>query len=119
MTTIDLAPTVNQVVLPLLSAGLLGVLTWALQRAGAFFHMQIQDSQRALLSAAITNGIAYAQQLLAGRENVTLGDKAAAAAAYVIPKVPGAMKALGVTPDHLEQLVTSQLPQASVPQQPS
>ena len=117
MTAIDLAPTINQVVLPLLSAGLLAMLTWAVQRLGAFFHIKLQDSQRAVLSAAVTNGIAYAQQMLGPHEDITVDGKVAAAVEYVLPKVPGALKSLGVTPDHLSQLVTAQLPQAQLPQQ--
>ena len=113
MTTIDLVPIINQVVVPILSAVLLAVLAWAAQRIAVFFHIKIQDSQRAVLSAAVSNGIAYAGHALAGRENITVSDTAAAAVEYVLPKVPGALKALGVTPDHLSQLVTAQL--ASVP----
>ena len=116
MTTIDVAPIINQVVVPILSAVLLTALSWAATRIASYFHIKLQDSQRAVLSTAVNNGIAYAQQALAGRENVTLGDKASLAVSYILPKVPGALKSLGVTPDHLSQLVTAQLPQAPLPQ---
>lgn len=109
-TTIDLAPLVNGVLIPLLAPALLGVLTWAGARLSLLLHIKLQDSQRAVLSAAVTNAIAYAQQRLAARETVLVSDQVATAVNYILPKIPGALKSLGVTPQHLAELVTAQLP---------
>lgn len=107
---IDLSPLVNQVVIPLLTPVLIGVATWALTRVAAYAHFQIQDGQRQLIATVVDNGVAYAEQLLAGKETVTASDKVATALNYVLPKVPGALKSMGVTPEHLAQMVTAKLP---------
>ncbi len=107
---VDLAPVINQVVLPLATTGLIACASWAAARVARLAHIQLQDSQRRVLSAAITNGLAYAETLLAGKEGVTVNDKVATALNYVLPKVPGALKSLNVTPEHLAQVITAQLP---------
>lgn len=107
--TIDLSPLINGVILPLLTPVLLAVATWAATKVAAYAHFQIQDGQRALLSSAIDNAIAYAEQLLAGKESVTANDKVATAVNYLLPKVPDALKSLGVTPEHLAQIITAKL----------
>jgi hypothetical protein len=106
---IDLSPIVNGVVIPLLTPLLLVFATWALNKVAAYAHFQIQDGQRQVVGDAIANGLAYAEQKLAPYENVTADQKVAAAVNYVLPKVPGALKTLGVTPEHLAQLVTAKL----------
>lgn len=115
MTTIDLSPLVNGVILPLLAPVLLAVVTWAATKVAALAHIQIQDSQRDVLTAAVNNGLAFAEQKLAGYEHVSADDKVAAAVNYILPKVPDALKGLGVTPEHLAQLVTARLPAPAAP----
>lgn len=107
---IDLAPIVNGVIVPLLTPALIAAITWAAARIGKLAHIQLQDSQRALLATAIDNAIAYAEQLLAGKAQVQASDKVATAVNYLLPKAPEALKSLGVTPEHLAQMVTAKLP---------
>lgn len=115
MTTIDLTPLVNGVLIPLFTPVLLSVLIWAATKIAGLAHMQIQSAQRDVLSAAIVNGIAYAEKTLAPHLGVTADDKVAAAVNYILPKVPDALKGLGVTPDHLADLVTARLPAPGAP----
>lgn len=110
MTAIDLAPLVNGVVIPLITPVLLAVATWALTKVAGYAHFQIQDGQRRVVSDAIDHGIAYAQKALASHETVNADATVAAAVNYILPKVPGALASLGVTGDHLAQLVTARLP---------
>lgn len=110
MTTIDLSPIVDGVLIPLLTPVLLAVVTWAATKVAALAHIQIGAAQRTVLESAINNGIAYAEKTMAPRLGVTADDKVAAAVNYILPKVPDALKGLGVTPDHLAQLVTARLP---------
>lgn len=110
MTTIDLAPLVNGIVIPLLTPVLLAVIMWVATKVAALAHIQIQDSQRDVLTAAVNNGIAYAERVLAPRLGITADDKVATAVNYILPKIPDALKGLGITPDHLAQLVTARLP---------
>jgi hypothetical protein len=111
MTPIDLTPLVDQVLVPIVSTVLVGVATWALTKVAAYAHFQISDGQRKVVADAITNGIAYAEKQLAGNGVIVSADaKVAAAVNYVLPKVPGALKALGVTPEHLAQIIAAKLP---------
>lgn len=106
---IDLSPVVNQVIVPVLASVLIAVVIWAVQRAGAFFHFTISDGQRQLVSTAVDNAIAYAQTTLAPKEKITTTDIVAEAVNYLLPKIPDTLKALGITPDHLADLVTAKL----------
>jgi hypothetical protein len=108
--TVDLAPLVNGVLFPLVSGGLVAVVGWAVKKAGDYFHFQVQAGQRQLLETAIGNGIAFAEKALASHESVSVDARVAVAAQYVLPKVPGALASLGITPQHLEQLITARLP---------
>lgn len=109
---LDLAPLVNTVIIPLLAPTLMACAAWAAAKLASYAHVQLQDSQRALLNAAITNALNYAEHQLAGHETVTVSEKVATAVAYLQPKIPGALKSLGVTPDHLADLVIARLPAA-------
>ncbi len=110
MSMIDLAPLVNQVVIPIITPVLLGVATWALTRVAKYAHFQVQDSQRKLVLDVVDNAVAYAEKMLAGKASVTVNDKVATAVNYILPKVPDALKAVGITPEHLAQIVTARLP---------
>jgi len=110
---IDLSPLINQVVLPLLTPVVVAVATWAVAKIGAYAHFQFSAGQRSVVETAIQNGIAFAESRLAGKTTVQVSDKVAAVYDYVEPKVPGALKALNITPDHLEQLIEARLPKAA------
>ncbi len=107
---IDLAPLINAYVVPILTAVLLSLASWAMSKAATYFHFTVQDGQRALVNGAIDNAIAYAQQMLAGKENVTANQTVSTAVNYLLPKIPDTLKALGVTPEHLAQIITAKLP---------
>ena len=110
--TVDLSPLVDGVVIPLLVPTVLALGGWAMTRVGAYFHFQISDGQRQVVETAIANGIAWAQSHVAAGETVTLDAKVAKAVEYVLPKIPAALKWLGITPDHLAQLVEARLTKA-------
>ena len=110
---IDLAPLVNQVVIPLVVPVLAGAGTWAAARIAAYFHIKVQDSQRALINAVIQRGIAYAASKVPSSIPVTAGGGLKdMAAQYVIDHIPGALRSLGVTPAALGQMVEARLPTA-------
>jgi hypothetical protein len=108
-TPLDLSPIVNGVIVPLLTPVLLGFAMWALNKVAAFAHFQVQDGQRQMVSAAIDNAIAYAAKTLGPKEVVGVDAHVAAAAAYLMPKIPGALKSLNVTPEHLRQIIAAKL----------
>jgi hypothetical protein len=108
---IDLAPIISQVLVPLITAGALSVMGWAAGVIGAHFHVQISATQRQLVEGAISNGIAYAQTKLGPKETIPANALAAEVAAYVLPKIPGALAWLKVTPEALSQLIVARLPQ--------
>lgn len=109
---IDLAPTINTVILPLLGSVLIAAATWAVTRVAALAHITIQDSQRKIVADAITNGLAFAQQRLGPGEKINTSQVVADAVGYILPKVPDALKALNITPDHLAEVVQAKLPVA-------
>ena len=109
---IDLAPLVNQVVIPLALPVLTAAGSWAAIKVAGFFHIQIQDSQRALVDDVIYRAIRYASAKVAPTElQVTTGNQMTdVAATYVTQHVPGALRSLGVTPDALRRMVEARLP---------
>jgi len=112
---VDLAPIVNQVVIPVLTPLLGAGALWVLNKAAKLLHVNIQAQQRVVLETAISNGIAYADQVLAAHETVQTSDRVAQALNYVLPKVPVAMKDLGVTPAQLGDLILARLPAPAPP----
>lgn len=109
-TAIDLAPTLNTVVLPLLTSAVLALAGWVLSVIAIHFHIVISSTQRALVESAIQNGIAFAQGKLAPGEKLTASGDVSAVLGYVLPKIPGALAWLKVSPDSLAQLITARLP---------
>lgn len=112
MIPVDLSVFVDNLVLPILTPLLIALVGWAAQRVAAYAHFQISDGQRALVATAVTNGIAFAQQKLGPYEKVNADAHIGAVLAYVLPKIPDALKSLGITPDHLAQIITAKLPAA-------
>lgn len=111
---IDLAPTINQVVLPLVATVLTAFASWALARVAKLAHFQLQDGQRALVGQAIDSGVAMIQKRLAAGETIHTDGQVASVVNYVLPKVPDALKGLGVTPDHLASVIQAKLPATPV-----
>lgn len=110
---IDLAPLVNQVIIPLATPVVAGIASWALANIAAHFKIRVQDSQRELINAVIYRGIAYASSKAPSTINVSTGSAVKDMAAnYVIEHVPGALRSLGVTPAALGQMVEARLPTA-------
>ena len=112
--TVDLSPIVNGLVVPLLTPIISAALLWLIYKVGSLFHIKIQDSQRALLETAISNGITFAQSKVASLpESVTISNPVIAqAAAYVTKTAPGALTALGLDKDSaaLAAAITARLP---------
>ena len=110
MITLDLAPLINGVIVPLFVPVVLAAAGWAVSRIAKVAHFTLQDGQRRLVDTAIANGVAYVEKTLPAHETLSVDDKVAAVANYVVPKIPGALKSLGITGDHLAELVTARLP---------
>lgn len=108
MNAISLAPLVNGLIVPILVPLLMALAGWALNKVAAYAHFQISQGQRDLVDTAIANGIAYAQTKLPA--TVGIDGMVGQVVAYVLPKIPGALKFLGVTPASLEQLIIARLP---------
>jgi hypothetical protein len=106
---IDLSPIINNVLVPLVATGLSGVAAWVLGRVAAYFHFQLSQGQRQVVSDAIDNGIALAVKRL-GPVTINADQHVAEVVNYVLPKVPDALKHLGVTPDHLAEVIAAKMP---------
>lgn len=107
---VDLSPIITQLVLPLVGAVATGLAGLLMAKLAAVAHITVQDSQRQVVNDAITNGIALAQKKLAPGEVLNVDAAVAQVLNYVIPKVPDALKALNVDPDHLADVVKAKLP---------
>lgn len=101
MATLDLAPLVNQVIVPLLTPILAAGLMWIGYRVQALFHVNILAGHRAVFETAVANGIKLLSQRL-GNVAMTVDVKNAAisgVAAYVVKTAPDAVKRLGLDKD--------------------
>lgn len=110
--TIDLTSLISGVLVPILTAVLLAILSWAAALIGAHFHVQISASNRQLVETAIQNGINFAQAKLAPNEKINAPAQIADVVNYILPKIPGALAWLKITPDSLAEQVTARLPQS-------
>lgn len=122
--TIDLSPLIDQVVIPTLSAVLIGLATWVARWAIAFFKVKITAQQGATVDAALANGINLAvhqlQVPLDANSSVEVKNQAVAIAAnYAIPKIAAETKALGITPDSIAQRIEARLPTVAPPAAPA
>lgn len=112
-SVIDLAPILNQIVVPILVPIVTALAGLALAKIAQLAHFNLQDGQRALVLAAVDNAIAFAEQKLAGQAvTITADQKIAAAVNYLLPKIPQALSALKITPAHLGEIVAARIPQA-------
>lgn len=114
-TQVDIAPLINQVVVPLLGAlgGLL--VTWLVAKVCGWLGIQANSQVAGVLETAMQNGLAFAQSQLkdkVGNGVVPIDVKnqvIATAANYVIAHTPGAMKTLGVDQASLIQKIEARL----------
>ena len=112
-TAIDLSPILSDIIM-FVGVLLAGVATWAVTKVAAHYNIKLDDSARALIDTAITNGIKYAEnqgQLLIAGAKVETGNAALATAVnYVIAHIPDALTRLGVTQQQLEEKIIARLP---------
>lgn len=109
--TVDFSVIFNQIVFPLLGVVLTWAATYALTKVAQAAHFNVSDGQRAVVETAVQNGIAFAEKELAGHEQITVDDKVGAVLQYVLPKVPDALKWLGIDEAHLADVIRARLPQ--------
>lgn len=101
MATLDLAPLVNQVIVPLLTPILAAGLMWIGYRVQSLFHVNILAGHRAVFETAVQNGISLVTKKLAGVpmsvdiKNATI----AGVATYVAKTAPDALTHLGLDKD--------------------
>jgi hypothetical protein len=114
-TTVDLAPLIDQVVIPCAVILLGGLATWLSQKAAAWMGAKKDDVLAAKLEEAMKFGLAFAQSKLGER----IGDGpikvdvksalVATAAGYAANHVPDTLKALGVGPKELAEKLAARL----------
>lgn len=106
------APFVNGVVIPILTSAALAAATWAIARVAKLAKVNVTAGQLAMLDTWITNGIAFGQTQLAGKESVTVSQTVDAALNFIEPKIGPLLSGLGLTSVHLAQMITAKLPAA-------
>jgi hypothetical protein len=104
-------------VIPALGIAITGLLSVAVQRLWAWLGIKMDDSARAVLDAATSRGIAFAEHALDAKiaslpKSIDVRNAVAAEAInYVAPKVPDALARLGITPEQLADRVTATVTQ--------
>lgn len=115
-TTIDLAPLLVQVVIPLAGAALSGLVPYAVYKFAALLHVKISDATRAHLQDAATHAVATAvneASMVVANSKLSAVDLHSAILAAAVTNInqnaPGAIKTLGLTPDAVENMVSARL----------
>lgn len=120
---VALADTLSPVQLPkeLYSAvidyvflGLTGLLGWAIKRGADLLHVRRESLLVDRLEQGMTYALMYAREkaLEQGRDITlfhTRSELVAVAASYLLPKMPGALKELGIDPEGLRERLTGRL----------
>jgi hypothetical protein len=116
MTSIDLAPVIDGIVLPCLTAiiPIIGaaLAAWLSAKLAAWLHLKSQDKLRDILLNVIDNGLSAATNRAAALP-LTIdvhNQKVADATQYVISHSPDAVKKLGLTPDAVRDMIVARLP---------
>ena len=116
---IDLTPILNPLI-TLAGLVLAGFASWAMAHIAAYAHVSMQSQQMQTVLGAIDRGISYgtskATALAAQDGTVNVADTAADEAAnYVITKLPGTLKSLGITQQGVADLILAKLPPFTPP----
>jgi len=116
---LDLRPLMDAVVFPVLTAVITplaaGFAGWALIQVGKVAKITVSQHQVATVEAAIEKGVNYAMSKAhaaadaSGQVTLKAG-VVADAANYVLPKIPGYLSALGITPQGLAERIEARLP---------
>jgi len=113
---IDFAPILNELMLAVamvLSAGLMYLAKMARDwfKAKTGVELQIsEEKMREYIDKAIQYGIALVLPKVSGKAKITVGNEQVAQIAnYVIAAVPDAIKAFGITPERLQDMIRARL----------
>ncbi len=124
-TTVDMAPLIRETLLPIASALGLVLATWLAKKLADLLGVQREDKLAGKLEDAMKNGLAFAQARLErkiGDGPILIDVKreiVAEAVRYAVEQVPGAMKALKVTPQQLADKLTARLELNTTPPEKS
>jgi hypothetical protein len=112
MSTIDLAPVVDNIVIPLLAPIVMVIAGWAAAKLATFLGLKNDDKRRLVLTH-VADQAAQAAINLAQEQPLkfqTRNAQVAKAVDFINTNAPGAVKALGLTPEAVENLVHARLP---------
>lgn len=95
----------DQVVLPILSVVLTGLIAWLGKKAADWFDLKQEDAARKTLEAALQNA---ANLIVQGTKTLT------AAGTYVNTRVPDAIDRLHLKPEQITDMVSARIPASRV-----
>jgi len=111
--TIDLSPILTPLI-QIAGLILMGLAGWGVKKILDLLHIGKESTLRATLLDAVDRGITFAQNqatLAANGAQVPVTNSTVATAAnYVISKFPGTISALGLTNQHVADMVIAKLP---------
>lgn len=120
-TTVDLSPLLANVVYPILSALVLALGGWAVQKFAAMVGLKNTQALQSTVESALQNALAYGQSKVADVP-LTIDVKnqiVANAANYATAHVPDALSKLGITKDQLVQKLQARLALNTIPPEQS
>lgn len=120
-TKVNLSPFVSNVVWPILSALVLALGAWGVQKVSARLGIQNNQALANTVEQALTNGLALAQSRV-GDVPLTIDVKnkiVARAAQYALDHVPEAMGKLGIGKDALLEKLEARLALNTTPPEKS
>ena len=100
---------------PLAAAAVTAAIPFVVPAMRRAFGWQINAAQAAIIDGAVRRGAAVAAQVVqaGGDDNATSqalrNGAVASGVEYVVRRVPDALKALGLTPAHVEEMVSAEL----------
>lgn len=113
MTSVDLTQVV-QVLASLVLAAMLAAARYVVPALINHFKLQVTDSQRATVLGACESAADLAYKFIADNSatlaHVPIRNVAIAqGVSYVVSRTPDALKALGLTPEHVSEIVSAKL----------
>jgi len=111
---IDLSPILTPLI-QTIGLILMGLSAWAVKKFADLLHIAKDSALRQTMLDAVDRGISFAQNkattMAAAGVTIQTGNAVAAEATnYVVSKFPDTLNALGMTPQHVADVVLAKLP---------
>lgn len=109
-TKVDIAPFVNNVVWPVLTAAVLALGTWAVQRLAKWLGIQNEATLQSSMDKLLRDSLAFAQSRIAGPLTIDVKSRLVAeAASFAVDHGKDILSSASVTPDLLREKLEAKI----------